>query len=209
MSKLKVFSLKLATEVDAFEVLGLQKENKEDYVMEGYSGGSDSSWTDGGWNDSYANWIDHGWNDSYTKWTDHGWSDSYANWVDHGWNDSYAGWTDGGWNNSGGGCYITSASVEFMGLDDHCYELDTMRRFRDILVEEDDHFRDQILDYYRYSPHIVENINASQNKDEILADIYHNLVEECVKLLEDNRIEEAKSLYTDYYEKLKEEFLDA
>lgn len=173
MSKLKVFSLKLATEVDAFEVLGLQKENKEDYVMEGYSGGSDSSWTDGGWNDSYA------------------------------------GWTDGGWNNSGGGCYITSASVEFMGLDDHCYELDTMRRFRDILVEEDDLFRDQILDYYRYSPHIVENINASQNKDEILADIYHNLVEECVKLLEDNRIEEAKSLYTDYYEKLKEEFLDA
>lgn len=30
-----------------------------------------------------------------------------------------------------GGCYLTSATVEYMGLEDNCYQLSILRKYRD------------------------------------------------------------------------------
>ena len=163
-----------------------------------------SSWQDKGWNNSYDGWIDKGWNNSYDGWTDKGWNNSYDGWTDKGWNNSYDGWTDSGWNNSsdGGGCFITTACIEHMGLEDDCEQLNILRMFRDKLIEEDELFREIVLDYYKKAPSVVKKITESDNKDEILENLYNELVVPCVEMLKNNEIEEAKECYVSTYKKL-------
>lgn len=115
------------------------------------------AWQDNGWSNTSDNWIDNGWANSSGwgngRWVDNGWSNSSngGSWTDSGWSNSSNGgsWTDNGWNNSGSGCYVTTACVEYMGLADDCDEMETLRHYRDVLVEQDEEFREQVLDYYR------------------------------------------------------------
>lgn len=163
-----------------------------------------ASWQDKGWNNSYEGWIDKGWNNSYSGWTDKGWNNSYSGWTDKGWNNSYSGWSDSGWSNSGGGggCFITTACVEHMGLSDDCEQLNILRMFRDKLVEEDELFREIVLDYYKKAPSVVKKINESENKDEVLEQLYNELVVPCVEMLKNNQEQEAKEHYISTYKKL-------
>lgn len=160
-----------------------------------------SDWTDGGWSNSGGRWLDHGWNNQ--DWMDHGWNNQ--SWMDEGWNNQ--SWSDSGWSNSGDGCFITTVCVEHMGLPDNCHELETLRYFRDKLVKEDNVFREKVLDYYRKAPVVVQQIMKNKYKDDILEKLYHDLVQECVILLESQKIEEAKNYYLKVYEDLVTYFL--
>lgn len=173
-------------------------------------------WTDNGWSNTSDNWIDNGWANSggwgNGRWIDNGWSNSSGwgdgRWMDSGWSNSSNGgsWMDSGWNNSGSGCYVTTACVEYMGLDDNCDELETLRYYRDMLVEEDEKFRNEVLDYYRKAPVIVQKIMQSNDKNEQLSSLYENLVQKCVSLLKEKKIEEAKQHYVDVYHSLLEKY---
>lgn len=168
------------------------------------------AWQDNGWSNTSDNWIDNGWANSggwgNGRWVDNGWSNSSngGSWTDSGWSNSSNGgsWTDNGWNNSGSGCYVTTACVEYMGLADDCDEMETLRHYRDVLVEQDEAFREQVLDYYRKAPVIVQKMMQSENKDEQLKSLYKNLVQKCVSLLKAGRFEEAKQHYINVYHNL-------
>lgn len=173
-------------------------------------------WTDNGWSNTSDNWIDNGWTNSggwgNGRWMDNGWANSggwgNGDWIDSGWSNSSNGgsWVDSGWNNSGSGCYVTTACVEYMGLDDNCDELETLRYYRDILVEKDENFRNEVLDYYRKAPVIVQKIMQSSEKEECLEDLYKQLVQKCVSLLKEERFEEAKKHYMEVYRKLLKKY---
>lgn len=139
-------------------------------------------------------------------WQDNGWCNTGDNWIDNGWTNSggwgSGNWVDNGWNNSGSGCYITTACVEYMGLADDCDEMETLRHYRDILVEQDEEFRQQVLDYYRKAPVIVQKIMQSKNKDEQLKHLYKDLVQKCVFMLKSGKFEEAKQHYINVYHDL-------
>lgn len=162
-------------------------------------------WSDNGWANSYNNWINNGWANSSGNWVNNGWNNSSANWQNSGWSNGGGDWTDGGWSNSGG-CYITTACVEYMGLSDDCYELNILRYYRDILVEKDEEFRQNVLEYYRKAPIIVQKIVANENKDEILSYLYNELVKKSVDLLTNQKIEEAKKHYLNIFYQLTDRF---
>ena len=68
----------------------------------------------------------------------------------------------GGDSGGGGtGCFITTACVEHQGLPDDCAELQTLRKYRDVLVQEDDDFRSKVLEYYRKAPLIIQEIEKN------------------------------------------------
>jgi hypothetical protein len=165
------------------------------------------SWVDHGWNNNYGSWSDHGWNNNYGSWSDHGWNNNYGSWSDKGWNNNYGSWTDGGGGSSGGGCYISSACTQYKGLPDDCYELQTLRAFRDDICKKDDSIREVVLNYYRKAPLIVKNLNNCEDKNERLELLYNNLVVKCVKLLEEGNVDEAVKTYLDVYANLEKEFL--
>lgn len=59
----------------------------------------------------------------------------------------------------GAGCFITTAAVGAVGLSDDCWELATLRRFRDTVLLPDADGRQLVADYYRLAPAVVERVN--------------------------------------------------
>lgn len=209
VKKLKVFSKKLNKDI----VFSLNASGNM-ITSEGIAPDGDGvllawnnsagSWMDKGWSNSGGNWMDNGWNNSGGNWMDRGWNNSSGRWMDKGWSNSAGNWGDSG---GGSGCYLTTACVSFKGLADDCRELETLRRYRDRLVKEDDAFRHKVLEYYRKAPLIVQHIEKSGARDEILEGLYQNMILPCVALLESGRLEEAKILYLDSYEELVQKYL--
>ena len=198
MDKLSVFSKKLGEIMDVtFDAEGVLvtpegvpiKEN--DVVL--------------AWNNSSDSWVDNGWNNSSSGWVDNGWSNSSDSWLDNGWSNSSDSWSDS--SGGGGGCYITTACVDHMGLADDCHELSVLRKYRDKLVAEDESFRFKILEYYRKAPLIVQRIEEDDDRDMILEGLYRDMVARCVSLLESGQPEEAKNVYLDSYENLANRYL--
>lgn len=71
-----------------------------------------------------------------------------------------------------GGCFLTTACCDYKGLPDDCYELETMRKLRDKYISKQSYGKKLINDYYAEAPAIVKKINASENREEILEEMY-------------------------------------
>lgn len=108
---------------------------------------------------------------------------------------------------SSGGCYLTSACVEAMGLPDDCMELTTLRNFRDNWLANQPGGKEEIQRYYEVAPGIVAAIQTKETAKKIFADIYSGLVRPCVVLIQDRRMNEAWTLYRDTTERLKSDYL--
>lgn len=210
MSKLNVFSEKLGK--------ALEISFREDGIIVTADGMPiPGNGTVFAWNNNYGSWVDQGWNNSYGSWQDKGWNNGASSWVDNGWTNSSGRWSDSGWSNSAGnwgdsgsggsGCFITTACVEHQGLSDDCLELQTLRKYRDILVAEDDEFRSKVLEYYREAPLIIQEIEKTEERSEVYDELYRGMIKPCVTLLDEGKVEEAKALYLGYYEHLSKCYL--
>lgn len=105
---------------------------------------------------------------------------------------------------SSGGCYLTSACVEAKGLSDNCYELSTLRKFRDGYLASSESGKEDIKEYYDVAPRIVSNIKKRPDAIRIFEKIYKELVLPCVKLIETGENEQARQHYCQYTLALKE-----
>lgn len=103
-----------------------------------------------------------------------------------------------------GDCFLTSACMKAQSdtFDDNCYELRTLRWFRDRHVSADD-----IAKYYQIAPAIVAVINKRNNSDEIYQDIYEKVVCACVNAIEAKNFMLAYRTYCDAVKKLETEYL--
>jgi len=109
-------------------------------------------------------------------------------------------------NNSG--CFITTACIETKALQDDCYELTTLRDFRDNYLLNTLGGRAIIEEYYKVAPKIIYRINQSVNKGSIYASLYENLVAKSVNYIENNEEEKAKANYIRIVNELKDKYLD-
>ena len=99
-------------------------------------------------------------------------------------------------SNGSGGCYLTTACMKHFKelFDDNCYELRVLRWFRDNYVDKED-----IIHYYQIAPLIVEAINNDEQKDMIYDYIFDNIVDTCVKAIENGNFNFAYDRYKNYY----------
>lgn len=109
-------------------------------------------------------------------------------------------------NRSNGGCYLTTACVEYKGLADNCLELNTLRRFRDEYLMNVEGGREQILEYYETAPCIIKAIEKSQRKAEVYEVLYEDVILQCVGLINNGKNEQAREKYTKMVQDLKEEY---
>ena len=108
---------------------------------------------------------------------------------------------------SSGGCFLTSACVEAKGLPDDCYELSTLRTFRDGFMRNSPTGASDICEYYHIAPLIVEKIKRLPNALEVFEEIYNELVIPCVKLIEADKNEEAYISYRNYTKMLQKKYI--
>jgi hypothetical protein len=66
------------------------------------------------------------------------------------------------------GCFITTACCEAIGLDDDCFELRSLRRYRDEILANTPEGRAGIARYYRLAPSILRTLNEADREKTLL-----------------------------------------
>ena len=101
-------------------------------------------------------------------------------------------------------CYITTACIKHLKeyFDDNCYELKTLRWFRDNFVSKED-----INHYYEIAPKIVENINKQEDKELIYNDIYEYIIKICVQAINHEDYDFAYTRYKNNILRLEKEYV--
>jgi len=110
-------------------------------------------------------------------------------------------------NTGAKGCFLTTACVEARNLPDDCYELQTLREFRDNYVRNLPNGEDTIREYYEIAPRIIKRINDTANPAKIFETMYERLVQKSIKLIETGRKTEAFENYRTIVRELKREYL--
>ncbi len=109
--------------------------------------------------------------------------------------------------NDTSGCFLTSACVEAKGLPDDCYELTTLRKFRDEYLANQPGGKAEICEYYHIAPQIVEAIKAGGESQAVFTRLYEELVKPCVGLIEAGENEQAHTLYRSTVGLLKNSYI--
>ena len=111
------------------------------------------------------------------------------------------------WSKNTGGCFITTACIMAMGLPDDCYELTVLRGFRDNYLKNRENGAQDIADYYRNAPQIVESISNRNDADQIWLGIYQDMICPCIQYIEAHKFEKAYDLYKAFTLRLKDDYL--
>lgn len=113
----------------------------------------------------------------------------------------------GGSSSDSGGCYLTSACVAAKGLADDCYELQTLRHFRDTYLRAKESGASDIEHYYCTAPRIVYEISSREDSRTIFSELYETLVMPCVRYIESAKLEDAYLLYKKIALELEQKYL--
>jgi hypothetical protein len=100
-------------------------------------------------------------------------------------------------------CFLTTACVEYYGLPDDCYELTTLRRFRDQYMSNFEEGQKAIHEYYHIAPRIVEMLNLRPDKSTLYSWIYQDLVLRSIELISQGKCHEAYLHYKSFVEKIQ------
>ena len=96
------------------------------------------------------------------------------------------------------GCFLTSACVKAKGLPDDCEELQILRKYRDGWLRSTNNGEQEIRDYYRIAPEIVNAINERPDAQNVWETVYRDLVLPCVELIKADQYEKAFDTYKGY-----------
>lgn len=104
------------------------------------------------------------------------------------------------------GCFITTAACEHFGKPDDCYELTTLRQFRDGWLALQPGGEETIREYYRIAPVIVKALNASSQRDTVYSDIWNHCILPCVQMIEQGAYGPCRALYEKMVLGLKQKY---
>lgn len=104
-------------------------------------------------------------------------------------------------------CFITTAVCKYFNKPDDCYELTTLRSFRDNWLANQPDGQALIAEYYSIAPLIVTALGSSPEKDSIYLHLWNDYIEPCIKLIELGANDTCKKLYIDMVNELKEKFI--
>ena len=103
-------------------------------------------------------------------------------------------------------CYITTAVCRETGRSDDCYELSVLREYRDGYMRSLPEGEELIEAYYDMAPTIVKHIDRSGHADQIYHEVWEEYLAPCIGLIEEGRMEECRSLYTQMVCDLREQY---
>lgn len=110
-------------------------------------------------------------------------------------------------SSSGGGCFITTATLQSIGKSDNCIELNCFRNFRDNWLLNQPNGKEMISEYYVVAPKIVSVINSLPDSDKIYQDIWIGSILPCFKLINELSYSQATEIYCKVVKDLKSTYL--
>lgn len=103
-------------------------------------------------------------------------------------------------------CYITTAVCESFGRQDDCYELRTLRSYRDGYLASRPDGAELIHLYYDVAPSIVKHINRRENRKEIYESIWEQYLAPCISMIEEGRLADCEQRYEEMVFTLKDQY---
>ncbi|HFU76721.1 MAG TPA: hypothetical protein ENK66_10800 [Arcobacter sp.] len=82
-----------------------------------------------------------------------------------------------------------------MGKDDKCYELETLRSFRDSKLLKDEHLQKLVYEYYDISPKFVDTIEQHPEKGKFSQYLLDNHIQKIISCIEKGDDDKAIELY--------------
>lgn len=104
-------------------------------------------------------------------------------------------------------CYITTAVCKSLGRPDDCYELNTLRKYRDTYLLATEEGRRMVDEYYNIAPTIVKRIDREENAASIYQNIWNTYLSPCIQFIEKGENEKCRDLYADMVRKLEAQYL--
>ena len=104
-------------------------------------------------------------------------------------------------------CYITTAVCRSLSKPDDCYELTLLRKYRDGYLLESPEGEALVREYYNIAPTIVKRIDKCRNADQIYQNIWQDYLKPCIRLIEEQRLEECGEVYSRMVRRLGTEYL--
>ncbi len=108
---------------------------------------------------------------------------------------------------SSGGCFLTTACVEYAGLPDNCWELQTIRRLRDEYIRKQPGGNPFLADYYSTAPAIVAAIRSQRDNDKVF-DALLQRARAVARMIDSGQLEEAFAQCRDQFVRLKLRYLE-
>ena len=103
-------------------------------------------------------------------------------------------------------CFITTAVCKSMNKPDDCYELRTLRAYRDQYLLQECQEQELVDEYYRIAPDIVKDIDRQPSCDIIYKNILEEYIQPCIQLIEEGENEACKELYIKMVRTLQEKY---
>lgn len=92
-------------------------------------------------------------------------------------------------------CFITTACVKYFKLKDDCYELQTLRKFRDEYLLKSSKDKVLVNQYYTIAPQIVHLLEKDKQKQMLFQEIFKRISEAC-RAIEGKDFQSAKTIYS-------------
>lgn len=105
---------------------------------------------------------------------------------------------------SKGGCFITTACVDVMGMKDDCWVLETARNFRDTYMVAEPERAFELAEYYQTAPSLLEKINLNENRNKILKSVFWRFIIPFCSLVKQNKLEDARGMYKEMMVKIND-----
>lgn len=110
-------------------------------------------------------------------------------------------------SSDGDNCFITTACVKYYGLQDDCYQLITLRWFRDNYLLKSRKNKKLVARYYECAPVLVGLMEKSPEREFLFGEVFRQINNACIEI-ENNEFEKAKRIYKSAIEFLFSYFQD-
>ncbi len=93
-----------------------------------------------------------------------------------------------------GNCFLTTACIKYYGLKDDCYELKTLREFRDNYLLSSTQGKELVKQYYKVAPIIVKSLEADSRRKILFEEIFSQIKLACLAI-ERGEFDNATKIY--------------
>lgn len=121
-------------------------------------------------------------------------------------NSARSNMMDNSRNHASSGCYLTTIMCHLLGFEDNNYYLNTLRRFRDNVMQTNPNYLPLLLKYDVVGPVISEKLANDKDGKQIAEAFFNNYIGKAVMAIEENKNEVAINIYTAMTQALAEKY---
>lgn len=106
-------------------------------------------------------------------------------------------------NSNDPSCYLTTMLCEILKINDNNFFLNTMRSFRNNILQKDEKYKPILVEYDIIGPKIAKSLSIDPLKYQIAANAFYKYIKPIIKLIKEKNYDQAILMYMEMTNNLK------